>query len=315
MQVRPSLHFTSLRFTSPHCSSLHLTALHFTAQTCTDDMHLISPARRAIDHLRTRFSTLSHSTNLHLSAQEHNAMSSSAPSPMREAPPSPSATTNRSPACQSAPPEPPQAANTSPTHLRRLSDYIALTKQNTTSVLALTCLTILIAALIEDPPAHLLSGYALIAALVGVLCAGSGIWAVLKLEEGAEAGVLRWSPDLEDVWGRVWRWVTDQWGKGVDEGRALCFPQQEPRIALQEEHWKGKARRPTPHIKMCRRRLARLLHNPVRCLSNRYTTPSPTIRLLTWTTPITHLVCWVHRPCRHGSGISRAQGSTSMRKS
>ena len=223
MQVRPSLHFTSLRFTSPHCSSLHLTALHFTAQTCTDDMHLISPARRAIDHLRTRFSTLSHSTNLHLSAQEHNAMSSSAPSPMREAPPSPSATTNRSPACQSAPPEPPQAANTSPTHLRRLSDYIALTKQNTTSVLALTCLTILIAALIEDPPAHLLSGYALIAALVGVLCAGSGIWAVLKWEEGAEAGVLRWSPDLEDVWGRVWRWVTDQWGKGVDEGESTVL--------------------------------------------------------------------------------------------
>lgn len=147
-------------------------------------------------------------------------MSFSASSPVREAPPSPSATTNRSSACQSAPPEPLQAANTSLTHLRRLTDYIALTKQNTTSVLALTCLTILIAALIEDPPTHLLSGYALIAALVGVVCAGSGIWAVLKWEEGEEAGVLRWGLDLEDVWGRVWRWVTDRWGKGVGEGES-----------------------------------------------------------------------------------------------
>jgi hypothetical protein len=147
-------------------------------------------------------------------------MSFSASSPVREAPPSPAATTNSSFACRAASPEPTQPANTFLTHLRRLSDFIAFAKQNPTSVLALTCLTILIAALIEDPPAHLLSGYALIAALVGVLCAGSGIWAILKCEEGEEASVLRWGLDLEDVWGRVWLWVTDQWGKGVDEGES-----------------------------------------------------------------------------------------------
>ena len=148
-------------------------------------------------------------------------MSFSISSPWREAPPSPAPTTDSSLARRSASPEPTQTASTYLiTHLHRLYGYIALAKQNTTLVLALTCLTILIAALIEDPPAHLLSGYALIAALVGVLCAGSGIWAVLKWEEGEEASVLRWGLDLEDVWGRVWRWVTDHWGKGVDEGES-----------------------------------------------------------------------------------------------
>ena len=147
-------------------------------------------------------------------------MSFSISSPWREAPPSPAPTTDSSLARRSASPGPTQTASTYLiTHLHRLYGYIALAKQNTTLVLALTCLTILIAALIEDPPAYLLSGHALSAALVGVLCAGSCIWAVLKLEEGEEeAGVLRWGPSLEDVWGRAWRWVMDRWGKGVDEG-------------------------------------------------------------------------------------------------
>ncbi|OSS51133.1 hypothetical protein B5807_04427 [Epicoccum nigrum] len=122
---------------------------------------------------------------------------------------------------EAVPTEPSQATNTSLTQLDRLSEYIALAKQNTTVVLALAYLIILIAALIEDPPTHLLSGYALSAALVGVLCAGSGIWAVLKLEEGEEADVLRWGLNLEDVWGKVWRWVIDHSRESTVQRRAL----------------------------------------------------------------------------------------------
>lgn len=92
-----------------------------------------------------------------------------------------------------------------PTKLQRLSNLVNTIKTNASTSIALISGAIGLAAAVEDPfclpqLSELGNG------LTGLMCAGGIVMGVVALENVAE-GV---DADVEEAWGKVWRWVKDK---------------------------------------------------------------------------------------------------------